>query len=73
MRVKALAATTCFVGVVVLAMSAAECETSIRPDPRARADAERCALELSICHARNASPCLPTIGPVEAPAPKESP
>lgn len=29
--------------------------------------AERCALELSVCHARNASPCLPAVGPVEAP------
>lgn len=73
MRFEALVATVCFAGIAVLAMSVAECETGIRPDPRARADAERCALELSLCHARNASPCLPTIGPVRAPAPKESP
>jgi hypothetical protein len=73
MRFGVLGATVCFVGIVVLALSAAECETGIRPDPRARADAERCALELSLCHARNASPCLPIIGLVEAPAPKESP
>lgn len=35
--------------------------------------AQRCAIELSLCHARNASPCLPTIGPVEAPIPKDTP
>lgn len=39
----------------------------------ARAAAERCALELSVCHARNAPPCLPTVGPVEAPIPKDTP